>query len=190
MYTPLRQFVLVPSIFESLDIDLILSRLTVYGYRETEKSSRPKVSFVNLIRSGTWVEKCQNLIMSSASPLQQDIVFGRIQSHQDFHCLQRHVGFLGTAKVVLFTEIASLPFFVPCLTCHLITLTEVKPVSFLTIWEAWNAQSGDLHKWTTFTHMPVGANCAPLQGLHDGLVNFKNISMSSVPSPQLRKNII
>lgn len=72
-YTPVKHFVLNQSIF--LTKRKIWKYLRVHGYRSTEKSSRAKAIFINLLASTTWVNKCQNLLSNADVSFQQEILF-------------------------------------------------------------------------------------------------------------------
>lgn len=168
-YTLLRHFVVSQSNFTDLRTTLI--RLKKHGYRETEKSARAKVIFVNLVASIAWKYKLVDLITPIDRSFQQEFVFGYFHGKNDLLCFRYHVLFLNTVKLVLFTVSTISPLYVPCLTCGLERLSEVKTLSLPDIKQAWDNQNSNLHNYIIFVPSLVQGKCALLQ---DGLVNLSD----------------
>lgn len=186
LYTPLRNFVLQQFIFSAMDPFKYFPQLKVYGYRDTEKSARPKVIFIDVVASPRWKLKCVHLILPTDAVFRQEFVFGHFHSHKDLYCFERHVTFLGTVKLVLFQDCVNSPIFVPCLTCNEIVISKVKTLSLLGIRLAWDAQNTNLHKYVTLLNIPIQGKCALLQ---DELANFKKLDFCPVRTIAERHNL-
>lgn len=97
---PMRNFVLNQSTFESKDhVSILFTQLKVsHGSRDTEKSARQKVIFINMVVSVKWEDKCDLLLRASDLSFQQEYAFGYVHRSKDLACLFRHTVFFGHTK--------------------------------------------------------------------------------------------
>lgn len=185
-YTPLRHLVLFQSIFATTGTNLLHSPLRKHGYRYLEKSARPKIVFINLAQSATWKWTCADLILHSGASFRQEFVFGHIHYRKDLFCLHRHVRFLGKVKLVLLEGNLTPLLFVPCLTCDLTTLSEVKTLSLLGIRQAWDDQHSDFHKYFIFLPIRISGKSTMRQ---DGMANMRDFNFCPVATIAERYNL-
>lgn len=146
--------------------------LNGHGHRALEKSARQKDIFVNMVASVAWKCKCEVLIFSFNMLFRPEFIFGQVDDPTDLLCLNWHVRFLGTVKLIMFFDSITSSLFVPCLTCDEKVSSGVRKLSLLGIHQMWDAQNRDLHRYLTFLPMLVKGKCSVLQNKLVTLVDF------------------